>query len=112
MPDIDNMQQLAVALELNLQELLECHVYQKEEEKVGTEKVLQEALAYAQMRIGKARRKCEFILILAWGLMFALIYVMCTYMNLNQHLELRALLIGFLVLEVGLMGNVLRVLWE
>lgn len=112
LPDIDNMQELAVALELNLQELLECHVYQKEEEKGGTEKVLQEALAYAQMRIGKARRKCLFILILAWGLMFALIYVMCTYMNLNQHLELRALLIGFLVLEVGLIGNVLRVLQE
>lgn len=36
LPDIDNMQELAVALELNLQELLECHVYQKEEEKVGT----------------------------------------------------------------------------
>ena len=51
-------------------------------------------------------------MILAWGLMFALIYVMCTYMNLNQHLELRALLIGFLVLEVGLIGNVLRVLQE
>lgn len=38
MPDIDNMQELAVALELNLQELLECHVYQKEEEKGGLRK--------------------------------------------------------------------------
>lgn len=32
LPDIDNMQELAVALELNLQELLECHVYIYESE--------------------------------------------------------------------------------
>lgn len=50
------------------------------------------------------------MIMIAWGLMFTFIYVMCMYMDLGQQLELRAILIGFLVLEAGLTGNILNTL--
>jgi len=58
----------------------------------------------------KAISKCIPVIMIAWGLMFTFIYVMCMYMDLGQHLELRAILIGFLVLEAGLTGNILNTL--
>lgn len=58
----------------------------------------------------KAIYKCIPVIMIAWGLMFTFIYVMCMYMDLGQHLELRAILIGFLVLEAGLTGNILNTL--
>lgn len=58
----------------------------------------------------KAIFKCIPVIMIAWGLMFTFIYVMCMYMDLSQHLELRAILIGFLVLEAGLTGNILNTL--
>lgn len=54
--------------------------------------------------------KCIPVIMIAWGLMFTFIYVMCMYMDLGQQLELRAILIGFLVLEAGLTGNILNTL--
>lgn len=110
LPDIDNVECLAGALKLSLQELMECCVDGSEGQKGGAEEALQETLDFAQIKIKKAIHMCIPTLILAWGLMIAFIYVMCMYMDMGQHLELRAILIGFLTMEVGLTGNVLHAL--
>ena len=112
LPDIANVESLAESLELSLQELMECRVYRTEGEKGGTEEALQKTLSFAQTKVKKAIHKCIPTLILAWGLMFAFICVMCMYMDMGQHLELRAILIGFSVMEVSLMGNVLYTLMK
>ena len=71
---------------------------------------MRETLEFAQVKIKKAIYKCIPVIMIAWGLMFTFIYVMCMYMELSQHLELRAILIGFLVLEASLTGNILNTL--
>lgn len=106
LPDIANVEGLADALDLSLQELMECRICQTEDEAGDAEQALRETLEFAPVKITKAIYKCIPVIMIAWGLMFTFIYVMCMYMDLGQHLELRAILIGFLVLEAGLTGNI------
>lgn len=106
LPDIANVEGLADALDLSLQELMECRICRTEDEAGDAEQALRETLEFAQVKITKAIFKCIPVIMIAWGLMFTFIYVMCMYMDLGQHLELRAILIGFLVLEAGLTGNI------
>ncbi|MEE0105195.1 MAG: helix-turn-helix domain-containing protein [Lachnospiraceae bacterium] len=110
LPDIANVEGLADALDLSLQELMECRICRTEDEAGDVEQALRETLEFAQVKIKKAIYKCIPVIMIAWGLMFTFIYVMCMYMDLGQHLELRAILIGFLVLEAGLTGNILNTL--
>lgn len=110
LPDIANVECLAGALKLSLQELMECRVDESKSQEGGEEEALRKTLDFAQIKIKKATHICIPTLILAWGIMIAFIYVMCMYMDMGQHLVLRAVLIGFLVLEVGLTGNVLHAL--
>ena len=108
--DIANVEGLADALDLSLQELMECRICQTADEAGNAEQALRETLEFAQVKIKKAIYKCIPVIFLAWGLMFTFIYVMCMYMDLSQHLGLRAILIGFLVLEAGLTGNIWNIL--
>lgn len=89
---------------------MECRICQTEDEAGDAEQALRETLEFAQVKIKKAIYKCIPVIMIAWGLMFTFIYVMCMYMDLGQYLELRAILIGFLVLEAGLTGNILNTL--
>ena len=54
--------------------------------------------------------KCIPAILLAWGLMVVISYVMYKYMDMEQHTELRAILLGFLTLEASLTGNILNTL--
>lgn len=110
LPDIANVEGLADALDLSLQELMECRICRTVDEAGDAEQALRETLDFAQVKIKKAIYKCIPAILLAWGLMVVISYVMYKYMDMGQHTELRAILLGFLTLEASLTGNILNTL--
>ena len=110
LPDIANVEGLADALDLSLQELMECRICRTADEAGDAEQALRETLDFAQVKIKKAIYKCIPAILLAWGLMVVISYVMYKYMDMGQHTELRAILLGFLTLEASLTGNILNTL--
>ncbi len=78
LPDINNLEPLANALQMDLSELMLCERKEAEEVSVKsdqTEKSLQEALDFAEQKINRAKRLCCVVIIVSF---FA--YIFC-YMN-------------------------------